>query len=156
MKGITPEIEYDRQIQERWHEYLNTLGKCGSEVSQAFIRVHSLVEQNHFMLPKLQNGFMRYRDEYQKLFNSHLELVGYMYQLNSQELIKESKEKEVQAAMDKVGTLEQCADLIAYSMDFFGLLQHQMIGNVFKFKHKERKPRIGKILTKKGWKEAGK
>ena len=104
------------------------------------------------MYPKLDTAFKLLADENQKLFNAQLELVGELYKPDAIALLDPKNEEVLMKTIEASGCVEMCADMIAYIIDFFALIQKELAGNLFKFKIDERKPIQGQVLTKKGWK----
>lgn len=154
MKGIKEPEEYDRQIDEKWSQYTQDVAYAGTKLIEEFGKLRSMVEQTHFMYPQLKKPFELLCGEQQKLWDMHQALTSYLFGGVDALLVSgQSERKEIQAAIDKNGLLEQSMDLTAYLVDFFNLMQEALVSNIFNVKIEERRPEVGKVLTLKGWKE---
>jgi len=155
MKGITnkPDHEYDFEIRQKWNEYLTDLAESGNDITGKFGRLHSLVEQSYFMYPNLEDSFKLLLEENGKIFTAQFDLMAELYKPDAISLLETKGEKALQKVIDDSKCVELCMDMIVYIIDFFALLQEDLVGDVFKFEARERKPIEGKVLTRKGWKD---
>lgn len=153
MRGIAdkPDYMYDYDMRKRWGDYCMKISEEGSAVSQGFVKLHSSFEQTFFMYPHLKNAFFLLRDEYELIFNLHQDTVKVLYNADGPALIDKNNQEELLKKVDELKLVEQLIDLQVYLDDYFRWVQHALAGKIFKFTPDERKPRIGKVLSPKGW-----
>jgi hypothetical protein len=154
LKGITTktDAQYDFETRQEWGKHLERIATRGNDITMHFGKVHTLVEKSYFMYPKIDKTFKLIADKNQELFNAQLDLIGELYKPDAIELLDTKNEEALMKVIEDSRCVEMCADMIAYTIDFFALLQKELVGDVFKFKIDERKPVEGLVLTKKGWK----
>ena len=154
LKGVTTktDAQYDFETRQEWGKYLGDIANKGTGITMHFGKVHTLVEKSFFMYPKLDKAFKLIADKNQELFNAQLNLVGELYKPDAIDLLDTKNEEALMKVIEASKCVEMCADMIAYTIDFFALLQKELVGDVFKVKADERVPVEGLVLTKKGWK----
>lgn len=154
LKGITTKTaaQYDFETRQEWGKHLQDIATKGNDITKHFGRVHMLIEKSFFMYPKLDKAFKLIADKNQELFNAQLDLIGELYKPDAMTLLDTQNEAALMKVIEDSKCVEMCADMIAYTIDFFALLQKELVGDVFKIKIDERKPVEGLVLTKKGWK----
>lgn len=154
LKGITAKTaaQYDYETRQEWGKRLEEIAIKGNDIMTHFGKLHTLVEKSYFMYPKLDKAFRLLADKNQELFNAQLDLISELYKPDAMVLLDPKNEAILMKTIEDSKCPEMCADMIAYSIDYFALLQKALVGDVFKFKLDERKPIEGLVLTKKGWK----
>jgi hypothetical protein len=154
LKGITTKTtaQYDFETRQEWGRHLEGIATKGTDITGHFGKVHTLVEKSYFMYPKLDQAFKLLADKNQELFNAQLDLIGELYKPDAIALLDPNNEAALMKTIEASKCVEMGADMIAYIIDFFALLQKELVGNLFPVNPDERKPVEGLVLTKKGWK----
>lgn len=154
LKGITKksDAQYDFETRQEWGKRLEEIAIKGNDITAYFGKVHMLVEKSFFMYPKLDKAFKLIADKNQELFDAQLALIGELYKPDAIELLDSKSEEALMKTIEDSKCVEMCADMVAYTIDYFALLQKELVGDVFSFRLDERKPIEGLVLTKKGWK----
>jgi hypothetical protein len=143
------------EIYEKWHQYDDDVIQKHLEALKKMGKVHRLVETSFFMYPRLEKSFVLLVDEYGKLEKQWKQFQDALNGVNATDLVKKEAEAEFVELSGMEQLSESCIMLHLYFEDFHSMLQHELVGSIFKFKPKKRVPEIGKVLTVSGWRYFG-
>ena len=155
LKGIgdKQDYEYESDMRQRWNEYAAKHGEYMSALSGAFVKFHQTFEETEYAYPELRSAFYSFRDEYQKWFEKAFEIIKILHDYDGVRLLDKDKQKELEKRLTDAKIADDTLGLQVYSDDFLKLVQKELLGNLYKYKFKERVPIDGSpILTKNGWK----